>query len=183
MLDEKRNPVQCFNKHNPLSIFGQINETLFYMPTKIIFRKNGVWNYTNKPMKVRDVSGAAFMIRKQIFDEIKGFDPGFFMYWEDVDFSERTQKAKYNNMSIPYAEIIHFGGKSSVNDFKTEQMMKGRHLCIKKHCNSIQRIIMNSIALTNIASRLIICMIINNKDKIKSLKKIIRLFISTEKLL
>ncbi|MBI3420661.1 MAG: glycosyltransferase, partial [Candidatus Sungbacteria bacterium] len=36
------------------------------------------------------VSAAAMLVRKQAFEQLAGFDAGFFMYWEDVDLCKRA---------------------------------------------------------------------------------------------
>jgi GT2 family glycosyltransferase len=53
------------------------------------------------------VSGAAFVIRRDVFDEICGFDPLFFMYLEETDLSLRATLAGYTIRSVPAATVIH----------------------------------------------------------------------------
>lgn len=52
-------------------------------------------------------SGAAFVIRRKIYEEICGFDPHFFMYAEDVDLSWRVRAAGYKIIYCPKALIKH----------------------------------------------------------------------------
>ncbi|MBC7948119.1 MAG: glycosyltransferase [Chitinophagaceae bacterium] len=67
----------------------------------------------NKDHQVDVLAGAFMMIRKEILDEIGGFDESFFMYGEDVDLSFRIQKAGYTNYYFSGSSIIHFKGEST----------------------------------------------------------------------
>ena len=43
------------------------------------------------PTEVGAVSGAAFVIRKRLFEDLGGFEPTFFLYYEDTDLSLRIR--------------------------------------------------------------------------------------------
>lgn len=66
------------------------------------------------------VSGAAMFIRKILFEELKGFDERFFMYFEDIDLCKRAHNAGYKILYFPDFVIKHFGGKS-FKDKKTQK--------------------------------------------------------------
>jgi GT2 family glycosyltransferase len=53
------------------------------------------------------VSGAAFVIRKSVLDQIGGFDESFFVYYEDTDLSLRAQLAGYRCVCVPAAKVLH----------------------------------------------------------------------------
>lgn len=53
-------------------------------------------------------SGAAFAIKRSVFEMINGFDPLIFMYAEDVDLSWRVRKAGYTLCYVPKATLIHY---------------------------------------------------------------------------
>ena len=59
------------------------------------------------------LSGAAMMFRKQVYNEIGGFDERFFMYGEDLDFCKRVLDKGWKTVYVSDAKIIHFGGQSS----------------------------------------------------------------------
>lgn len=67
----------------------------------------------DRQMDVDQVTGAAFMTRKSIVDQIGAMDEQFFMYYEEVDFCYRVNKAGYRIVFTPTAAITHFGGQSS----------------------------------------------------------------------
>lgn len=53
-------------------------------------------------------SGAAFAIRRSVFEEMKGFDDAIFMYAEDVDLSWRIRTFGYKLKYVPKATITHY---------------------------------------------------------------------------
>jgi GT2 family glycosyltransferase len=64
-------------------------------------------------MDVDWLSGACLLVRRSAFDDVGGFDPGYFMYWEDADLCRRLRA---QGGSIRYAPIVvvrHVVGQSS----------------------------------------------------------------------
>jgi GT2 family glycosyltransferase len=51
-------------------------------------------------------------VRKAVFDEMGGFDEGFFLYFEDADLCKRLNDAGYMNYYDPSFEIVHQRGLS-----------------------------------------------------------------------
>ncbi len=58
------------------------------------------------------VSGVCFMVEKKIFEELNGFDEGFFMYFEDSDFSKRAKEKGYRVSIYTGSRIYHIRGYS-----------------------------------------------------------------------
>jgi len=59
------------------------------------------------------LSGACFMMRRSVFEEVGGFDEGYFLYLEDMDLCLQVHRKGYRNIYLPKAEIVHlFGGSS-----------------------------------------------------------------------
>ncbi len=59
------------------------------------------------------VVGAVMLVRRQLLDEIGGFDTGFFMFNEEVDLCYRARKAGWRVVFWPGAEFVHVGGAST----------------------------------------------------------------------
>jgi GT2 family glycosyltransferase len=57
--------------------------------------------------EVSAVSGAAFAIRKDLFESLGGFDERFFMYMEDTDLSLRARLAGYRCLYAPDSVAYH----------------------------------------------------------------------------
>ena len=59
------------------------------------------------------VSGACFLARRSSFDAIGGFDPGYFMYVEDVDLCWRAGRAGWAVVYEPAGRVTHVQGVST----------------------------------------------------------------------
>jgi N-acetylglucosaminyl-diphospho-decaprenol L-rhamnosyltransferase len=62
------------------------------------------------------LSGACVLVRRTAYDEIGGFDPRFFMYFEDVDLGARLGDAGWRNRYEPKATVRHTGAHSTSKD-------------------------------------------------------------------
>jgi N-acetylglucosaminyl-diphospho-decaprenol L-rhamnosyltransferase len=65
--------------------------------------------------EVREVEfakAAAFLIRREAFDEVGPFDEEFFLFSEETDWSYRARKAGWRTLFFPEAEAVHVGGAS-----------------------------------------------------------------------
>ena len=76
----------------------------------------------NNPSKIFWASGAALMIRSNIFKELEGFDKIYFSYMEEIDFCWRVQSLGYEVWSFPSSYIYHHGPyknfrKNSINSY------------------------------------------------------------------
>jgi GT2 family glycosyltransferase len=63
------------------------------------------------------VTGAALAIRKSAFDAVGGFDPSFFMYYEEVDLSYRLHRAGWETHFAPVTDVTHVGGASTSQQY------------------------------------------------------------------
>jgi GT2 family glycosyltransferase len=63
--------------------------------------------------KVQVVPGAAFMMTREAFAQVKGFNPAYFMYAEEVDLCHALHRAKLTAWHVGDAEVIHYGGQST----------------------------------------------------------------------
>jgi GT2 family glycosyltransferase len=97
-----------------------------------------------KPCDFKDIRqidylvGAAFFIKKQLFDMIGGFDEAFFMYYEETDLFFRLNKAGYKAYILPYVKIIHLEGvteksNEAFNYEKWAMMEKSRYYYFTKN--------------------------------------------------
>ncbi len=69
----------------------------------------------SRDMLVDWVSGACFMTRREDFMQLKGFDPGIFMYWEEVDLFYRARKMGMKVGYFSKPTFIHLEGASSAS--------------------------------------------------------------------
>jgi GT2 family glycosyltransferase len=58
------------------------------------------------------VTAACLMVRRDVFDEVGGFDERLAIAFNDVDFCLRVQAAGYQNIYLPHVELFHHESKS-----------------------------------------------------------------------
>ncbi|WP_394551180.1 glycosyltransferase [Agromyces sp. MMS24-JH15] len=71
------------------------------------------------------LSGSCVLVRRSAFEEVGGFDPDFFMYFEDVDLGVRLARAGWRNRFTPVAEVTHTGGHSTEGE--SDAMVQAHH--------------------------------------------------------
>ncbi len=54
-------------------------------------------------------SSAACIVRRDVFNEVGGFDEDYFIYDDDTDFCWRTRLLGYKIIFVPSARVYHFG--------------------------------------------------------------------------
>ncbi len=62
------------------------------------------------------LSGSCLLLRRQAFDAVGGFDPAYFMYFEDVDLGERLGRQGWPSVYVPSAVVEHTGGHATERD-------------------------------------------------------------------
>ncbi|HEX4859527.1 MAG TPA: glycosyltransferase family 2 protein [Usitatibacteraceae bacterium] len=60
----------------------------------------------------RIVSGCFMLVRRKLFERMAGFDPAFFLYFEDFDLSYRLSQLAVV-ARIPDCRVVHAGGQAS----------------------------------------------------------------------
>lgn len=62
--------------------------------------------------------GAFMLIKRQVYNEVGGFDEDYFMYGEDIDISYKIHHKGYQNYYYSDTKIIHYKGESTRKDIK-----------------------------------------------------------------
>jgi N-acetylglucosaminyl-diphospho-decaprenol L-rhamnosyltransferase len=73
------------------------------------------------------LSGSCVLLRREAWDSVDGFDPRYFMYFEDVDLGDRLGRAGWLNVYVPDAEVVHTGGHATERDAPTSTRMLAEH--------------------------------------------------------
>jgi GT2 family glycosyltransferase len=66
-----------------------------------------------KPVQVEAISGACLLIRRRLFEELGGWDEGYFLHCEDLDLCMRVKRAGKVTLFVPDAAAHHVQGVSS----------------------------------------------------------------------
>jgi N-acetylglucosaminyl-diphospho-decaprenol L-rhamnosyltransferase len=98
---------------------GLLNQLLDAAALRRLFPKSSLWGTAalmNEPARkepVEMLSGACIMVRASVFHQAGMFSSIYFMYAEDADLCFKIRKLGLNNIFVPEARIIHYGGGSS----------------------------------------------------------------------
>lgn len=103
--------------------------------SKLFARYNQTFLPTDKTYNIDAVIGAFMFCRKEVIDELKGFDPDFFMYGEDIDLCFRADKLGWKVSYVHETSIVHYKGestkRSSVNEVK--HFYNAMEIFVQKH--------------------------------------------------
>ena len=61
---------------------------------------------------VPSVIGAAMLVRREVFEELSGFDEGFFFFLEETDLCVRARKRGYRVVCYPLCHVVHAQGST-----------------------------------------------------------------------
>ena len=92
------------------------------------------------------ISGAALVMRSDVFEKIGGWDGNFFLYFEDTDLCWRIKDAGYKIAVINSISLIHLCGKSISSDkIRRRHYFKAQDYFFKKHYGIFISILMRMI--------------------------------------
>ena len=109
--------------------FHPMHEKSFFYKGEAFFKKAAPRDW---------VTGAFFLVRRKVLDEIGLLDEDFFMYTEEVDFCYRAKRKGWEVWYLPKWAIVHLGGASSASEFPILSEYKGVKIFFKKHMPSWQ---------------------------------------------
>ena len=119
-------PKICFPDGRE-QILGKRNPRLKYLIASRMRDENNpsklLREYAMKDCDLSDVTdienttGCFMVFRTSVFKELKGFDEGYFMYFEDADIARRAKKIS-RVVYYPHATILHEWGRESNRNFK-----------------------------------------------------------------
>ena len=171
LYDNNLNP-----NHSYLRIFPSILND-FDLATRRLFSRtfisNMQFNNTSQPLDVAYITGADMMIPTELFNKISGFDPDFFLYYEETELTYRIKRLGYRVVNVPAAKIVHLEGKSSsYSDVKMRIMQESRLMFFSKcyskfYCTiaTFNYIILNIISI-------FICSIFNRNEARRLIRKL-----------
>ncbi len=93
-----------------------------------------------EPRRVEWLCGALFVVRTELIRRVGGFDPRFFLYWEETDLCKRIGDAGAELWTVGTVSAYHAGG-ASTGESKTprfagciaEHYFESRHYYMRKH--------------------------------------------------
>jgi hypothetical protein len=94
-----------------------LGEFAAYLRLSIVDRALRRWTtpvgIPEQPTQVGWVSGAHMMICRDVIDAIGLMDEGYFLYFEETDYTLRAARAGWECWHVPASRIVHLVGQSS----------------------------------------------------------------------
>jgi GT2 family glycosyltransferase len=78
----------------------------------------------NQTGKVEILVGAFMLMKRELYNEVGGFDENCFMYSDDIDLSYMVLKKGKSNYYFGETSVIHYKGESTVKDEKYMQRFR-----------------------------------------------------------
>jgi GT2 family glycosyltransferase len=69
-------------------------------------------------------TGFLFGFERAKFDHVVGFDDGFFLFYEEIDFGARLEEAGWRSYMLSYPVVIHQGGASTSDSRNVQNTQK-----------------------------------------------------------
>jgi len=108
-----------------VSVSGAPEDSARELPTPLrLLRKlagrSGAWpvGETDRPFHPDWIAGMFMLFRAEVFEEVGGFDEGFFLYYEDVDICSRLWLNGYSVLVDPSLSIIHDAQRTSRKNWR-----------------------------------------------------------------
>lgn len=104
------------------------------MPSIFASYRMNDWSHTES-REVDHVIGAFYLVRREVFRMLNGFDEQFFVYFEDLDFSLRACQAGWRSFYLTAARALHRGGGTSeqIKSTRLFYSLRSRLHYVKKH--------------------------------------------------
>ncbi|MGQ9841835.1 MAG: glycosyltransferase family 2 protein [Anaerolineae bacterium] len=99
-----------------------------------------------EPFAVEIASGAAMLIRREVFERVGLMDEDFFLYFEEVDWCLKVRQAGYRILAVPASLVWHnvsatLGTTSPVIDY---YMLRNHLRLISRHWRGPRRIFLQA---------------------------------------
>lgn len=92
--------------------------------------------------EVNWVSGAAMIIKKDVYEKVGGFDEDYFLFYEDADICKRINDIGFQIYYFPFDGLIHYKGENVNVSFSADTYYyskKSQLIYYKKHNNILNR--------------------------------------------
>lgn len=96
------------------SILGEIERGARWgLASRLLHGKATLRRMGDRCEQVDWVSGASFMIRRELLESGLRFDEGYFLYYEETDFCLHARRQGWECWYVPDAVVLHIAGQST----------------------------------------------------------------------
>jgi GT2 family glycosyltransferase len=94
------------------------------------------------PRRVDWVLGAALLVRRSAFDDVGGFDPGYFLYSEETDLCLRLRERGWGVVSCGDAVVAHLASASTAGAGFSRMLGRSRGRYVRRHFSPAQQLLL-----------------------------------------
>jgi N-acetylglucosaminyl-diphospho-decaprenol L-rhamnosyltransferase len=90
------------------------------------------------PFRIDHPLGACMLVKREVIESVGAFDPGYFIYSEEIDWCRRIANAGWTILCAPQARVIHHSGQSTSQapDRMRPQLHRSRARYFLRHENN-----------------------------------------------
>jgi len=148
--------LESFSSHRQAGIVG--GKIVLYDHPELLDHWGGIWNpkkgvfdfvgmreqesVWTKSVSIDYVCGAAFMVKREVFEKIGLLEKKFFVLWEEADFCLRAKRSGFDSCTALGTKIRHkvsvsfVGGKPHSTYF----WWRNRLLWIQRNCTGVEKL-------------------------------------------
>lgn len=133
LFDGELQLTHSFHRLFP-SFLSELDFAMGQLYRRLRYGKNAQYNTTGHALSVAMITGADLMISREVWEQLQGFSPKFFMYYEDADLCLRCKQLGQDVVSVPQAHVQHLEGQSFVeSESHVRRILTGRFQYFRMH--------------------------------------------------
>jgi len=86
---------------------------------------HGLFGSANWYRNILAITGACQIVRRDVFNEVGGYDEGYQLAFGDIDFCLRVHEKGYHNVYSPFARLYHYEGSTRGYQTPVDDALKG----------------------------------------------------------
>jgi len=147
--DGSLNPGSCWRRLTVWNLICSAIGLTRVAPNSGIFNSVGYGGWDRSTVRYVDiVTGCLLLIDRNLWDDLGGFDPAFFMYGEEADLCLRACEAGAHPVITPTATIVHYGGASETSSVeKAVRLFRAKVTLINRHWSPLTRAVGRALLL------------------------------------
>lgn len=118
-------------------------------------------NYYKKERSLDWVTGAFFLMRREVIRDVKGFDEDFFLYVEEVDLCHGAKKKGWEVRYVPITSLIHHKGASGTTEGMITREFDGLKTFYGKHYGVVEQALLRLFLFVGCLVRIVVFGIMN----------------------
>jgi GT2 family glycosyltransferase len=133
--DGRLNPTSCWRRMTLWSVFCRTMGLTGLFSHSELFNSEAYGDWQRDTVRQVDlVTGCFLMVPRIFWEELRGFDPAFFLYAEEADLCLRAQARGAKPLVTPEATIVHHQSASfPVRADKIVRLLAGKMALINRH--------------------------------------------------